>query len=57
MGRRVNIPEVSLGRGTKRVEEVEEIQAHVEGKRSIVHPFPGIDDLQRSISLLSCIFV
>ena len=57
MGRRVNIPEVSSGRSTERVEGVEEIQVHAEGKISIVHSFLGIDEFHSSISLLSCIFV
>ena len=57
MGRRFNILEVSLGISTERVEGVEEIQVHAEGKRSIVHSLSGIDEIQSSISLLSCIFV
>ena len=57
MGRRVNIPKVSLGRSKERVKGVEEIQVHSKGERSIVHSLLGIDELQSSISLLSYIFV
>ena len=57
MGRGVNFLKVLLGRGTKRVEGIEEIQIHAEGERSNVFSLLGIDEFQSSISLLSGIFV
>ena len=45
MSRRVNIPEVLLGRNTERVEVVEEIQVHAEVKISIVHSLSRIDEI------------
>ena len=57
MGRRANIPEVSLGISTERIEGVEEVQVHAKGERPTVHSLLRIDELQSSISLLSCIFI
>ena len=57
MGRRDNIPEVSLGRSTERIEGVEKVRIHAKGETPIVHSLLRIDDIQSSISLLSCIFI
>ena len=45
MGRRDNIREVSLGRSTKRIEVVEEVQVHAKGEIPTVHSLPRIDEL------------
>ena len=40
MGRRDNIPKVSLGRSIERIEGVEEIQVHAKGETPTVHSLP-----------------
>ena len=57
MGKRANIPEVPLGINTEIIEKAEEFQVHAKGERPTVHSLLRIDELQRSISLLSCIFI
>ena len=57
MSRRANIPKVPLGRITERIEGVEEIQVNAKGERPTVHSLLQNDELQSSISLLSCIFI
>ena len=57
MGKGVNVSKYLLGGGTKRVEGIEEIQAHAEGERSSMFPLIGIDDFYIYSSLLYNIFV
>ena len=45
MGRIDNIPEVPLGKSTKRIEGIEEVQVYAKGERPTVHSLLRIDEL------------
>ena len=57
MGRRIDVPEISMGRDTKRIEGTEKVQIYVGGEGLAVYSFPRIVKHQNSISFLPCVFV
>ena len=57
MGRRNNVPEISLGRDTERTEGAEKVQIHAGGEIPVVHSLPGTDMYQSTIFLLPYVFI
>ena len=57
MGRRVNVPETTMGRDIERIEGAEKVQIYAGGEGPAIYSFPRIVKHQSPISFLPCIFV
>ena len=57
MGRRVNVPEITMGRDTERTEGAEKVQIHVGGEIPVVHSLPGTVKYRSTILLLPCVLI
>ena len=56
MGRRIDVPEIMMGRDIKRIEGVEKVQMYAGGEGPAVYSFPRIVKHQSAISFLPCVF-
>ena len=57
MGRRIDIPEITVRRNAEIIEGAEKVQIYAKGERSVVHSFPRIAKHHGTISFLPCVFV
>ena len=57
MGRRIDVPEITVGRNAERIEGAEKVQIYAEGEGSAVYSFPRIVKHQGTISFLPYVFI
>ena len=57
MAKRIDVLEITMGRGTKRIEGTEKFQIYAGGEGPTVYSFPRIIKHQSAISFLPCVFV
>ena len=56
MGRRINVPKITMGRDTERIKGSEKVQIYAGGEGLAVYSFPRIVKHQSAISFLPCVF-
>ena len=57
MGRRIDVPEITMEINIERIEGTEKVQIYAGGEGPTVFSFPRIVKHQSAISFLPCVFV
>ena len=57
MGRRIDVPEITMGRDIERIEGTQNVQIYAGGEGPAIYSFPIMVKHQSAIYFLSCVFI